>query len=505
MKTTLNLPLVVTLATVLFATGCQQTSRQFSQRRPVASAAVVEQPVAKAELPSVPARRTCEDPTLGLVKLAKQMPKETILGETFEYQLTLAAQECIGNVIVTDQIPQGASYVKSEPAAEAGGEGLTWRISSMDPGQSQTIRVWLKAEKEGALYSCATVSANPRVCAGTTVGKASLKIDKSGPETAILGSTVNYKVVVSNNGSAVARGVVVTDTIPDGLESADGRKEIKYEVGDLAPGQSKEITVPLKAAKRGNFCNAATAASSNAGNVSDDACTTVLQPGLKIVKSGDKERYLGRTANYTIEVSNTGDTTLKDVVVTDTAPAATSIVSAKGASVSGNQAVWRIASLDAGQKTSFEVVLTSKTPGSHCNAVTVTAAGDLKDSAEACTDWKGVGALLLEKADDPDPIQVGETTTYTVRVTNQGTADDTNVKMVVEFPEEVTPVSADNNGAVSGKQVTFPPYPKLAPKQAFEYHIKAKGEKVGDARIRFIRTSDEIPAPTTAEESTRVY
>jgi hypothetical protein len=45
----------------------------------------------------------------------------------------------------------------------------------------------------------------------------------------------------------------------------------------------------------------------------------------------------------------------------------------------------------------------------------------------------GVSALLLEKGDDPDPIEVGEETTYYVRVTNQGTTDDTNVKVVVSF------------------------------------------------------------------------
>ena len=117
----------------------------------------------------------------------------------------------------------------------------------------------------------------------------------------------------------------------------------------------------------------------------------------------------------------------------------------------------------------------------------------------------GISALLLEKADNPDPIQVGENTTYTVKVTNQGTADDTNIKMVVEFPAEIDPVSASNGGVVDGTKVTFPAYPRLAPKAAFEYTITAKGVKVGDARVNFIRTSDGIPAPTSAEESTRVY
>jgi len=77
--------------------------------------------------------------------------------------------------------------------------------------------------------------------------------------------------------------------------------------------------------------------------------------------------------------------------------------------------------------------------------------------------------------------------------------------MVVEFSAEIDPVSASNGGVINGKTVTFPPYARLSSKQAFEYTIVGKGVKVGDARTKFIRTSDSIPAPTTSEESTRVY
>ena len=117
----------------------------------------------------------------------------------------------------------------------------------------------------------------------------------------------------------------------------------------------------------------------------------------------------------------------------------------------------------------------------------------------------GVSALLLETTDDPDPVSVGDTTTYFVRVTTQGTADDTNVRVVVEFPAEVDPVRASNEGEITGRTVTFPPFPRLGPKTALKYTITEKGAKVGDARVKFIRTSDDIPAPTSAEESTRIY
>jgi len=196
---------------------------------------------------------------------------------------------------------------------------------------------------------------------------------------------------------------------------------------------------------------------------------------------------------------------LNNVVVTDTAPAATSIVQAPGATIAGKTATWTLATLAPKETKKFNVTLTSATPGSHCNGVSVATAEGLRDSAEACTVWRGISALLLEKGDNPDPIQIGEETTYYVRVTNQGTAADSDVKVVVEFPGELTPTSASNGGQISGQTVTFPSVSSLAPKAVFEYTIKAKGVKAGDARIRFIRTSKDIPASTTAEESTRIY
>lgn len=493
MRTITTTSLGISLAAILLATGCQQTTMQTTARRPSPATAA-----------AAPAAKDCTLPTAGLVKLTKTMPKEASLGQTFEYQLNFSAADCVGNVLITDRVPTGASYVKSEPAAQVEGDLLSWKLSNLDAGDSGLVRVWLKADKEGTLASCAIISADPRTCASTFVGKPALSIQKTGPETATLGSTVNYTILVANKGSAVAKGVVVTDTVPEGLASADGQKQIKYEVGDLGPNQSKSITVPLRAAARGKHCNVAVAESINAGKVSDDACTTVLQPGLKITKTGDKERFLGRTASYKVTITNAGDTTLSDVVVTDVAPAATTFVSATGATITGNQAVWRIASFPAGGSQTFDVVLTSRTQGTHCNNATVTAAGGLRESAEACTIWRGVAAVLLEVVDDPDPISADEQNTYTIRVTNQGTADLTTITIAALFDEEMSPVSSPE-GTVSGQSVKFPVVPKLAPKQSFTYTIRAKGVKVGDARNKITLNADGLTSPVVEEESTRVY
>ncbi len=456
-----------------------------------------------APAPAPVLKTGCSESTGGLIRLAKTMPPEASLGGEFMAELTITANGCAANVVVRDTVPAGASYVRSEPAATVEEGVLVWKIGNLDAGQTIKGKVWFKAEKEGQIVNCATVSADPRVCAATYVGKPALAIDKTGPENAILGSDVTYNIVVKNTGTAIARGVVVTDAVPTGMSHSSGKSELSFEVGDLAPGQSKPLAVTFKANQRGKVCNTATATSSNAGKVSDDACTVVLVPGLKVEKTGTKEQILGRNADYEIAVSNTGDTTLNNVVVSDVAPAETAIVAAPGATISGNKATWTIAELKPGAKVSQTLKLTSKVAGNHCNTVTASA-GSLNDSAKACTLWKGIAAVLLEVVDDPDPIQVGENTTYTIKVTNQGFADIHNVKIVYTSDEETAPVSSAQ-GTVSGKTVNFAPVAVLGAKQVVTYTITVKGNKAGDSRNKVVLTAEELTSPVEETESTTVY
>ncbi len=101
---------------------------------------------------------------------------------------------------------------------------------------------------------------------------------------------------------------------------------------------------------------------------------------------------------------------------------------------------------------------------------------------------------------------MGDTTVYTVKVTNQGSADDSNVAISIVVDSELVPVSSDQpNAAINGQTVTFPVIPTLGTKQVVTYTIVAKGVTAGDAHTKFILSSDNVTTPITAGESTTVY
>jgi len=479
----------------LLVTGCQQTQNRPEHESRLEALVPSSQP---------PVSKGSAEIKTALIHVTKTGPAEASIGDTICFDFVIRAEHDIGNIVISDQIPAGATYVSSEPAAQISGQNFVWNIEAMNKGETRNARICYKADREGELAACFSVLANPRACISTFVGKPMLTITKTGPETAQLGSDVTYSITVANTGNAVAKNVVWTDIPGDGLEFRVEREKYTIPLGDMAPGQTKTFNPVFRAAKRGKVCNLARVTSSNAGNAQAEACTVITQPGLKVEKTGDTERLFGQHAKYKITVKNTGDTDLANVVVTDEVPANTTLVTAAGASVSGNSAVWTIPSLKAGAQQVFDVVLTSRTAGNHCNKVTV-ASGELRDTAQACTSWRGVSAILVELVDDPDPLAVGETTTFTATLTNQGTDDVNMVNAKVILPAGLEAVSANNGATISGKTITWPTVDPIAPKKQVVNTFVVKSTAVGDQRTRLEVTTRSRPAPILNEESTTVY
>ena len=130
-------------------------------------------------------------------------------------------------------------------------------------------------------------------------------------------------------------------------------------------------------------------------------------------------------------------------------------------------------------------------------------------AASTNTAMAGIPALLLDGMDNPDPVQIGDSTVYTLTVTNQGSAALTNIKLVctMEDMDNMQYASSDGatTGAASGKTITFNPIAKLEPKQKATYKITVKAVKEGQVQFRAEVTSDQITRPLSKVETTHFY
>jgi uncharacterized repeat protein (TIGR01451 family) len=116
---------------------------------------------------------------------------------------------------------------------------------------------------------------------------------------------------------------------------------------------------------------------------------------------------------------------------------------------------------------------------------------------------------MIELKDEPDPIEVGQPTTYTIRVTNQGNAPESDIQLTCSLEDAVAYVSASGASAATvsadKKVVTFAPYATIPPKQFIEYAVVVKGVSPADTRFKVSMKTAGRNRPVNQEEATRVY
>ena len=443
----------------------------------------------------------------GTDEIVVTAPGEWQVGETQVCVIRFRAANRYQTCQVVHPMANGLEVVGTQPAANRSGNNIVWDLGNVERGEERTFQVQYRSVNDVDLKLCAFLQTTSCSCSAAKTVRARIAIEKTGPETAVLGENVPYTITISNVGDGTARNVVLNDYLPEGLRHSSGAAQLTQDIGSLAPGESRTMTLTAQAVARGRHCNRAVVTTANAGTAESTACTVVQERQLQLTKDGTPSQFLGRRANYNIVVTNPGDAGLTDVVVVDTLPPYTTYVSSSGGQVQDNKVVWRLNTLGPGQSQTFNVTVTCQTPGTHVNTVTAECREGLRRQAEAPTVWRGMPAVRVEVVDDPDPVEIGGETIYTISVMNQGTAQDSNVEVTAVFPPSLKPlaVSGAINSHIEGQKVIFASVPVIQPKQEIIYKIKAQALSVDDARLRVYVKTNLLETPVCEEESTHLY
>lgn len=442
----------------------------------------------------------------------RMAPAEAIVGAPFDYviKVTNVSPTTLDNVLVEEVLPGGYTFASSVPEpSKRDGSLLGYNLGTLSPGQSKTITIKGAANGAGTLEACARVYYTLPVCQTINVVAPALQVAKTAPAEVLLCDPFPIKIVVTNTGTGIARGVIVKDQLPAGLMTVDGKSLVEFSAGDLGSGQSKEFTVNVKADKTGRYTNTATAdAAGNLSAKSGETVTVVRQPVLEIAKRGPAKVFIGRPITYEITVSNKGDAAAANTVIEDPVPAGATFVSATdGGALNGNTVVWNLGSLAAGASKTVSVTMNVASIGTINNIATAKATCANQVSANTGTEFAGIPAILLEVVDNPDPVMVGDSTTYTIVATNQGSLTGTNIKIVCVLEDEMAFVSAGGATAstVNGKTITFASLASLPPGASATWTVVVRAVEGGDVRFSTSMTSDQLSRPVEETEATNFY
>ncbi len=271
-----------------------------------------------AELPGAGGQRmvvgtgsTMKTWTAADIGLKLSGPSMTTVGSTLTYRLDVSNPGDLPskNIIITNVLPEGLSYIDSNPPAAVGGRQLQWRLAELGPRQRQTIELNVRAEKEGSVNNCADVMTAGGLkvssCATTTITAAApgagtrptpaapsysapastsplIDFQVFGPVKVTMGNEAIFDIVIANRSQTNLNNLLIKDRFEPGLEFQDPKDKkvlkspIEYPLGTLPPRQSTRIRLTFHTTQAGNLCHTVEVLSEGNVLAAKRACVLVV-------------------------------------------------------------------------------------------------------------------------------------------------------------------------------------------------------------------------------------
>ena len=284
---------------------------------------------------------------------------------------------------------------------------------------------------------------------GTTVTWAGdqLAVRVVGDEQASVGSIIPYQFAVTNTGQSVAEDVVVSSSIPFGLEYAESDPNgqvvggaIQWRLGAIEPGETKNVRIAYNVNAPGNIRLCARASAQDGAAVEDCLTTRVRTPAFQIDMQGPQAARVGEEVRYRVTVRNTSNQTIDDVLVIDRFDPGLQHAPRNAQAVQ-SPIERSLGTLEPGAVRTFGITFRAIEPGQQCHSLEVRAPGMVTSREEQCVEV--VAAAPTEFAvttTGPDRMTVGEEETYFIQVDNTGQSalKGINIEYQVDPAFEIT-------------------------------------------------------------------
>lgn len=429
------------------------------------------------------------------VAIAKSHSAAFQAGQNGSYTITVnnvGTAATTGALTVTDNLPTGLTYVSATgtgwSCSAAGALVTCVNATTLAVGASAppiTLTVAVGSAAVPSVTNVATVATPDDIVPGnntasdpTPVAPAptlDLAIVKTATTPFVVGSNASYQLTVTNVSLAPTTGTTtITDILPTGLtyvSAAGAGWSCSFASGAvsctnpavLVPTASSSVTVTVlvDAAASPSVSNTGSVASPGDANPANDRSTVTTPVQLldvAIAKSHTGNFTVGQNGTFAIAVTNVGNTpTTGGLTVTDNLPAGLGYISATGTgwtcSAVGavvdctNPAI--LAPGAAAPPITLTVSVSAVAAPSATNVATVSTPGDAVSANNTASDPVTVGTAIdaaITKIHS-GTFTVGQNGSYSIRVTNAGSAPTTGPLTVTDnLPNGLGFVSASGTG-----------------------------------------------------------
>ena len=443
-------------------------------------------------------------------------PRTIVVGKEalFEFELRNASEIAAKDVIVRMHLPHWIEVAKQDTSVgstriepdEQGDSTLSWTISHLNGEAHENLKLKIIPRGSRPLDLGVTWTFLPaNTTAQIQVQEPKLEMSVIGPQDVLFGETKIYTLTISNPGTGDAENVVLNlmPLVPS--EQAAGVRQI----GTIRAGTRRTIEVELTARQTGRLQVRAEAVADNGLRVQGVQDVLVRRAALEVQVKAPPMKYAGTKARYSIQVTNSGDTTARDVVAIATLPAgADNIASSSGGRLDTNhgQVHWRLGSIRPGASRVFELECTLVSPGTNRLDMRAVAHGDVNALSSAVTVVESLADLKMTVDDPHGAVGVDADVIYEVKIENRGTKAASNIQLYGFFSEGIEPAGIRGwRGSISEGEVIIERIPRLGPGQEMVIKITAQAHRPGDHVFRAELESVDPETKLAVEEWTRFF
>jgi uncharacterized repeat protein (TIGR01451 family) len=292
---------------------------------------------------------------------------------------------------------------------------------------------------------------------------------------------------VTNQSQAAAHHVTVRNRVPANAQfvratprPGASEPETIWRLGTLQPGESRDLTLVLR--PTGGEVNCCARVSFEHGQC---VTTRVARPALSLRKTGPTQVVLYDPVTFRLEVTNTGQTPLSDVIVSDTLPHELRFDSGTPAPEGRDPLTWNLGTIAPGQQRVIEYRALTMQEGSFSNRAVATAAGGLREETiSQLTVGKSQLSLTMV---GPQRRYANLPAVFELTISNPGNANASSVTVTNPLPAGTKLVSASDGGVLIENEVRWS-VGTLAPgaKKTLKLQLAAQmpGEVVNRATAR---------------------
>jgi uncharacterized repeat protein (TIGR01451 family) len=469
-------------------------------------------PVVVSEPSQIRVSKVYPAPEFALIQMDKVMPTETRLKKSFDYtiRVTNLTNTTLTNIMITEELSGNFKYTSSEPEAKENATNLVWNLNSLGPRASEQILVSGMATNIEPVKLTTTVV--PHFDPAHTVIKVvqpRLELAQTAPEQATTCDIIPLELVLTNSGTGTARNVKLKVSLSEGLQTSHGNSVLSIDVGTLAEKQTRRFSAKLRTTDYGRYVSKAEVTASGLEEVSQKSIIVVGKPELAIEETGHEKQYVGRPVTYEVTISNKSDAPAVNTVLEEVLPQdVTSVKATAGAKLlRSRNLVWKLGTLEPEASKKVYVSYIPTRVGTLANKITATAHCAESVTASVETAIAGISGVLLEVIDVEDPVEVGGTTMYEIKVTNQGSAPATGISITCTLEDNIQYVSSRGAtpGEMVGNELRFAPLATLPPKVDAAWRVVVRAVKPEDTLFKATMTTDQLSRPVEESEATHLY